>query len=592
MDPAATYVLIVLGVAIVLFVTDKVRTDLVALLVMSALLAPGIITPTEAFRGFSNPATVTIAAMFVLSAGLERAGAVSWIGVALAKVGGKSFSLALAAMMIGTAVVSAFINNTAAVAILLPTVMAMARELEVSPSKLLIPLSFASLFGGGCTLIGTSTTILVSSIAAEKGHAPIGMFEIAPLGLVLGSVGLIYMMTLGNRLLPDRGNSANLTDDFRMDDYLTELVIPPDSSLVNQVLGETPLIADLDLDVLAIFRDGHPMLLPHNDTVLEDGDILRIRCDLDAVRRLGNEAWARLRPRRHWDDDELEEGDAALVEAVVAPNSRLVGKTLREVDFRNRFGATVLAIRHHDHLVHSHLADTDLAAGDALLIEAPAEQRHLLRTHRAFVVVSDVADRPKAPRRVLPAVAVVTGVVVAAASGLAPIENVAVVGAVLMVVVGALNMDQAYRAIEWRVIFLLGGLLGLGTALETTGVAHALSQLLVQTTGAWGPVAVVSGVYLLTSLLTSVMSNNATAALVMPIALSAAASLGLDPRPLVIAVAFGASASFMTPVGYQTNLLVYGPGSYRFSDYVRVGGPLNLLFWLIATFLIPVFWPF
>ncbi len=294
-------------------------------------------------------------------------------------------------MMVGTAVVSAFINNTAAVAILLPTVMAMARELEVSPSKLLIPLSFASLFGGVCTLIGTSTTILVSSIAADKGHEPIGMFEIAPLGLVLGFVGLVYMMTIGNRLLPDRGHSAGLTDDFRMDDYLTELVIPAGSPLHHKALGETHLVVDLDLDVLAIFRDGHPMMLPHADIVLEEGDTLRVRCDLDVVRRLGNESGVRLRPRRHWKDDELEAGDAALVEAVVAPNSRLVGRTLREVDFRNRFGATVLAIRHHDHLVHSHLPDTRLAAGDALLIEAPAEQRHLLRSHHAFVVVSDVS---------------------------------------------------------------------------------------------------------------------------------------------------------------------------------------------------------
>jgi di/tricarboxylate transporter len=417
------------------------------------------------------------------------------------------------------------------------------------------------------------------------------MFEIAPLGLILGSIGLLYMMTFGNRLLPDRGHSADLTDEFRMDDYLTELDIPEGSPLIRHALFETPLFTDREVDVLAVIRDGQPMTLPHADIILERGDILRVRCDLDEVKILGGDPSVRLRPRRHWEDEELETGEAVLIEAVVAPNSRLVGHTLREVDFRNRYGATVLAIRHHDHLVHSHLPDTELSAGDALLVEVPAEHRGLLRTHRDFVVVSDVPVEAEKPRKVIPALAVVAGVVALAALGVAPIEITAVIGAVGMVVVGALNMDQAYRAVEWRVIFLLGGLLGLGTALETTGVAEMMSEMLIQGTGVWGPIAVVSGVYLLTSLLTSVMSNNATAALIMPVALSAAATMGMNPRALVIAVAFGASASFMTPVGYQTNLLVYGPGSYRFSDYLRVGGPLNLVFWVLATFLIPVFWP-
>ena len=282
----------------------------------------------------------------------------------------------------------------------------------------------------------------MSSIAAEKGQPAIGMFEIAPLGLVLGTVGLVYMMTVGNRLLPDRGHSSDLTEEFRMDDYLTELVVPEGSPLIRHALSETPLFTDREVDVLAVIRDGMPMTLPHADIVLERGDILRVRCDLDEVKRFGTDPSVKLRPRRHWGDDEVKTGEATLIEAVVAPNARLVGRTLREVDFRNRFGGTVLAIRHHDHLVHSHLPDTELSAGDALLVEVPAEHRQLLRSHRAFVVVSDVPVEAELPRKVIPALGVVGGVVALAAFGFAPIEITAVIGAVAMVLIGALSMDQ------------------------------------------------------------------------------------------------------------------------------------------------------
>jgi di/tricarboxylate transporter len=320
--------------------------------------------------------------------------------------------------------------------------------------------------------------------------------------------------------------------------------------------------------------------------------VLWARSDLADMRQLRAADWIKIRYGRVWGDLGLEAGDATIIEAVVAPGSGLVGKSLEQSDFRNRFGATVLAIRHHDRIRHQRLASTPLSAGDALLIEAPKTQLAHLKRQREFVVVSDVGSLDREPQRRLAAVVIVAGVVVAAAAGVLHISAAAVGGAVLLVLTGCLRLDDAYRAVDWQVVFLLGGILPLGLALEKTGGADLLAGALINGVGDHGPLAVLAALFLVTTLLTAFMSNTATAALLVPIAMTAAATLGVDPRPLLVTVAFGASASFMTPVGYQTNLLVYGPGSYRFSDYVKVGVPLTLIFWLLATLLIPIAWPF
>jgi di/tricarboxylate transporter len=591
MEPATGVVLGLMLVAIVLFVSDRLRADMVALIILGVLLISGIITPEEGFSGFGHPATVAVAAMFVLSAGLERTGAVAGVGELLGGLGKRSPRGALIAMMLAIGTISAFINNTAAVAILLPSVLAMARRLETSPSKLLIPLSFASLFGGSCTLIGTSTNLLVSSMIEQHGHPAIGMFELSPVGLVLAAAGLVYMATLGSRLLPDRGHGTDLTEEFDVGSYLTELEIIPGSKLIGAKVGRSAL-SEIEVDVLAVVRRGQTMTLPRVNTIFEEGDVLWVRSDLQSMRTLRGADWIHIRPGRKWRDERLEAGDATIIEAVVAKGSPLVGKTLKESDFRNRFGATVLAIRHHDEIRHSRLSSTPLKAGDAMLIEVPTSQAGRLRRHREFVVVSDMGPLEEPPKRRLVAMAIVAGVIVAAASGMAHISAAALGGAVLLVLTGCLNLDQAYRAVDWQVVFLLGGILPLGIALEKTGGASLLSDLLINGVGAHGPMAILAAVYLVTTVLTAFMSNTATAALLVPIAITTAASLGVDPRPLLIAITFGASASFMTPIGYQTNLLVYGPGSYRFSDYVKVGVPLTLVFWILATLLIPVVWPF
>ncbi|HKV07032.1 MAG TPA: SLC13 family permease [Thermoanaerobaculia bacterium] len=584
-------VLAILAAAVACFATERLPVDLVALLVLSALLASGILTPEQAVSGFSNTATVTVAAMFVLSAGLVRTGVVRLLGKRLTGVGRLGLRPTLVALMALIGVVSAFINNTAAVAIFLPIVLGLARDAGISPSKLLIPLSFASMFGGVCTLIGTSTNILVSSIAAEHGLSPFGMFELSPLGLVLFTVGALYLLTVGVRLIPDRRAGADLTQSYGMGDYLTEILVLPDSPAVGRLLRDSPLVRDLDLDVLEIQRGGRLLPAPGAETVLAANDLLRVRCDVRKIRQAEKQEGIVLKSGLKWRDEDLRASEAALLEAVIVPGSALEGKTLKEAGFRQIYGGTALAIRHRGEVMRERLGMTRLRPGDVLLVEVRRDRVEALKRNPDFVVVSEIGlDEPRRGKLLL-AVAIVAGVVVSATLGL-PIVGSAILGSVLLVLTRCLTLDEAYRAIEWRVVFLLGGILPLGLALEKSGAARLLSSLLVDTIGAWGPLALLSAFYLLTSLLTEAMSNNATAALLAPIAISTASSLGVDPRPFLVAVTFAASASFMTPVGYQTNTLIYGPGHYRFGDFLRIGTPLNLLFWLIATLLIPQLWSF
>jgi di/tricarboxylate transporter len=585
-------VLTILAGAVACFATERMPVDLVALLVLSALLVTRILTPEQAISGFSNTATVTVAAMFVLSAGLARTGAVTLLGQRLGAVGRLGLLPTLIALMLLIGIVSAFINNTAAVAIFLPIVLGLARDMGVSPSKLLIPLSFASMFGGVCTALGTSTNILVSSIAEQHGLAPFGMFELSGLGVVLFIAGGLYLLTAGVRIIPDRRASADLSQSYGLGAYLTEILVLPESPAVGRPLQESPLVRDLDLDVLEIYRDGRPTTTLGAATVLKAGDLLRVRCDIEKIRRAEEREGIVLKPGMKWREDNLDSSATSLLEVLVAPGSALEGKTLKEIRFRQLYGGTALAIRQRGELMRERLSTTRLRSGDVLLVEARSDRIEAMKSIQDFVIVSEIGnDEPR--RGKLPiAVTIVAAVVAAATLGLLPILGSAILGAVLLVLTRCLTLEEAYQALEWRVIFLLGGILPLGIALESTGAAQLLSSLLVDTVGLWGPVAMVAVFYLLTSLLTEAMSNNATAALLAPIAISAATALDVDPRPFLMAVTFAASASFMTPVGYQTNTLIYGPGHYRFTDFLRVGTPLNLLFWLIATLLIPRFWSF
>ena len=585
-------VLTLLAVVVVLFATEKLPVDLVALLAMSVLLLSGIITPAEGISGFSNTATVTVGAMFVLSEGLFKTGAVNFAGVGLARLGKRSFWMAVITLMVATGATSAFINNTATVAILLPLVIGMARDMGVSPSKLLMPMSFASMFGGVCTLIGTSTNILVSSIAEKHNQEPFGMFELAPFGLVIFGAGLLYMLVVGVRLIPARRSSDDLTQNFGMGDYLTDIVLKPDSDFIGQTLADSKLVNELKITVLEVFRDGERITIPPSDTVIRAEDILRVRADVQKIRELQELVGVSLKPGMKWREADLEWEEAVLVEAVVALGSSLERRTLESTDFRNTFGATVLAIRHRGELLHENISTTPLRAGDALLIEVKRDRLRQLKESPAFLIVSEVGLPEFRRKKIIPAVLIIVGVVATAATGLLPIVVAAITGSVLLILTKCITLEEAYQSIEWNIIFLLAGVLTLGVALEKTGAARLISDSMITAAGGWGPVVLISGLFFLTMMLTNVMSNTAAAALLARIAIVAAESLQLSPRPFLMAVTFAASLSFMTPVGYQTNTLIYGPGQYKFTDFLRVGTPLNVIFWILGTILIPIFWPF
>ena len=585
-------VLSIAVISIILFATDKLRVDLVALIIMSVLLLSGYVTPEDGISGFSNTATVTVGAMFIISAALFRTGAINYIGRVLVRLGRRSFWYALISIVLGIGFISAFINNTAAVAIFMPIVLGLAREINTSPSKLLMPLSYASMFGGSCTLIGTSTNILVSSIAERYGIPGFSMFEFASMGLVFFFFGFLYMVTIGVRMIPERTVAKDLTEDYNMNEYLAEIILKEGAQSIGSTIAKSPLVEELDMDIFEITRGGRKRVLPAGNTILREDDILKVRCNVENIKKLQEREGVVMKPHERWKDEDLKSEESTLVEAVIAPYSSLEGTTLKRYRFRNVFGGTVLAIRHRGTIMHAKLETTKLKAGDTLLIEVEETRRFELVKSKDFVFVSDVGLQDFRKHKIIPALLILFGVVLTAALNIFPIVVSAVAGCVLLVLTGCINLEEAYDAIEWKVIFLLAGVITLGVALEATGAAALLSTLMISIIGPFGPVALVSAFFLLSSLLTGAMSNNATAALLAPIAIVAAGSMGVDAKPFLMAVTFAASASFMTPVGYQTNLMIYEPGHFKFRDFLKVGTPLNILFWILGTIFIPYFWSF
>jgi di/tricarboxylate transporter len=577
-------------VAVVLFVTEKFSTDVVAVLVMIALLVSGILTPAEGFNGFANPATITVGAMFVLSAGLFRAGAVNFLGRALRRLARRSSTRMLLVMMLGVGALSLFLNNTATVAILIPVIMVVAQRVSTSPSKLLMPLSFASMFGGMCTVLGTSTNILASSMAQTAGLEPFGMFEFSKLGLIFFAVGVIYMMTVGRKIIPEHRTAGDLTKTFGLGDYLTELQLHEESPLVGQSLVSAPLLEEFDIEVLQIIR-GKDTLRPTPRTILRAHDLLRIKGDLRTINELKERAQATLGMHMKWRDRDLESKDSKLVEAIVGPSSPLAGRSLVESNPRKNYGVSVLAIRHHGALTHGELQNIKLMSGDTLLIEVPNSRIAYLIQQRVFLLASSAGiprfDGAKAAKGLV----IIVSVVVSAAFGWLSIASAAATGALLIVLSRCISMEEAYAAIEWNVLFLLAGMLALSVAMEKTGTSAMLAAGIIDVFGTMGPTVLVAAFFGITMVLTAVMSNQATVALLIPVAITTAYSLDANPRTFMFAVMFAASSSFMTPVGYQTNTMIYGPGQYRFMDFIRVGTPLTLIFWVLGTLLIPWFWP-
>lgn len=578
--------LAVMAGAVFLFVTEKLRVDVVALLVAVSLLVLGVVTLPEALSGFSNQATVMVAAMFVLSGALQRNGALVAVGDLLARIRWKW--LFLLVMMSLVAGVAAFVNNTATVAVFLPLVLAATTANRWAPSKFLIPLSYISQAAGVCTLIGTSTNLLVDSMAREAGAIGFTLFEFAPLGIVFVGICMVYLMTVGRLLLPDRGVPGSATADH-IGRYVAELLVPDGAAVIGRRRSEVLPDGNDGVTVLEILR--HGTAVRGGDVRVEAGDRLLLRGlwqDIDAVRKSMKLKFDHV--ARDLDGDITAE--RLHVEAMVAPGSHLIGHTLAGMRFGHTYRARVHGLHRRQLGIRQSLDQVPLHVGDVLLLDAPVKAIDDLRVDRGLIVLGARAQRKVDTTKATLSAIVMTAAIAAAALGWMSIVASALLGCVALVVLRLLDPDEAYEAIDWRVILLLAGIIPLGIALQKTGGAVLAADQLIKLVGHYGPTATLAAVYLMTSTLTEFMSNNASAVLLVPIAIATADSLGVDPKPFLIAVAFAASTSFATPISYQTNTMVYTAGNYRFSDFVKIGLPLNLIFLVTATLLIPRFFPF
>ncbi|MFC4359492.1 SLC13 family permease [Halobium salinum] len=616
LTPGIVVVFAVVFLALVFFAWEPVPADITALGILVTLMLvqgvsgtlasygilPGPIDlfgtgvgdfPGQALSGFASTATLTVLAMFILSDGVQRTGLVQILGAKIAEFTQGDETRQLSATVGVVAPISGFINNTAAVAILLPMVTDLAERGRTSPSKLLLPLSYASMFGGMLTLIGTSTNILASQLSERLGVGAFSMFEFTQLGLVVMVVGIAYLLTVGRYLTPERIKPrTDLTEEFEMGEYLTEVVVREDSPLLGQQVQRALVETEFDVDLLQLIRGEETFLEPLGPKQIQAGDVFTIRTDRDTLLELLDAEGLDLVPVTV-DESELEvaEGGQNLVEVVVAPGSALVGESLVSASFRQRYDATVLALRRGGELIRRRMDRVPLRVGDTLLVQATIESVERLDANRDFIVAQRIERRDFRKERIPVALGIIAAVVGLAAVDVLPIVVSAIAGALAMVLTGCLKPTEVYDSVQWDVIFLLAGVIPLGIAMENTGAAQLLADGIVATADFLPLLAVLGVFYVATALLTNVISNNASVVLMVPVAVDAAVNLGANAFSFVLAVTFAASTAFMTPVGYQTNLFVYGPGGYRFTDYLRVGGPLQAIFAVVTTLGIAYFWP-
>jgi len=586
-----TLTLVILLIAIILFATEWVRMDLVSLMVLLAVTLTGLVTPEEAFAGFSNPAVITVAAMFVLGTGISHTGAISKLGEHLIDRTGHSTALMIASIMGTVAFFSAFINNIGATAVLMPVVIMVARRTKLPPSKLLIPLAFGSLLGGVCTLIGTPPNILINALLQEYTGEGFQIFSFTPLGLVLLACGISYMAFFGHKLLPER-KSGTLTEAYQVKEYITEVEILEGSPLHGRTISQSMLERELDMKVRALLRKGRKYPRPKRNRKLRVGDILFLEGDPEGILKVMKEKGLLVVPERDNPLPGTSSEKIVVVEASLDPTSDMVGKTLSQERFASTHGLTVLAIWRSGAPVVRKVDHVVLQFGDVLLLQGPEEKvRHLARGH-GFLVLGGVDPVPYRPRRAPIAMATILGVILLTVTGLAPIMVAATLGGLVMILSRCLTVKEAYDSIDWPIIILIAGTLPLGHAMQNSGAAELLAHMIIEGVGAYGPWMVLGAVFLITFCLTEVMSHAAAAVLVAPIAYNTAIELAVSPRPFFMAVAIAASMCFMTPISHQSNALVMGPGGYKFFDYTRVGAPLNITVWIVATLIIPLLFPF
>ena len=592
--------LVVIIGALVMFVAEWLPIDTTAIAVMVVLMVLGLVTPDEGIAGFGNSATITVMAMFILSYGITRTGIIQIMRDFLVKWGGSNPSQQILVMGAIVGPITAFINNTAVVAIFLPIVEEWCKQRKISVSKLMIPLSYVTVLGGMITVIGTSTNILASGLAKKLTGQEFHLFQFTSLGLTTFAIGLIYLAIIAPRLLPERKpvSDSNMTDEYQLKDYVSEIIIPPRSSLIGQTLRQSGIQRKFDIDVLEIIHNDIHFPQPLADKVLALGDILIVRGGRNDLLKIKDERGVEIFADVKFSDEELEaslatnleKGEEKIAEILILSNARLIGSTLKDTRFRQRYNATVLAIRRGEELIRQRLGQVKLRFGDLLLVQGPKESFLGLQTTRELLVLEEKDRENLRLDKAWIALAITVGVVVIAALDWMPILVTSLVGVLLMIITGCLKPGEIYGAVRWDIIFLLAGLIPLGTAMENSGTTKWLANYLVSFGGHLSGYWILLLFYIATAILTEILSNNATVVLMLPIAVEVAKSLSLNPLALMFVVTFAASNSYMTPIGYQTNTMVYGPGGYKFYDFTKVGAPLTIMLAFLTPLLTIVFY--
>ena len=580
----------------ILFVTEKFSLDVTALLILTILFIGGFLSVEEAMSGFSNPAVIIISLLFILSHALQKTRILEYLIVRINQLVSRSRPLGLGVYLLTIAFASALMNNTAIVAIFMPVTIRLAHRYRMSPSKLLIPLSYAAIMGGTLTLVGTSTNLIVNSIYINNDGQPLGMFEFAKFGWLTLTIGIIYVLTIAPKILPSRTVTSSLTQSYHMAGYLTEMKLSKDSPLVGSSCQQRNISQNYDVIVLDIQRGDRLITYKVGNEKLQADDILFVKGSVESFLQMKEVEKVSLLTDEKLTQNELEQEDNILIECMVTDQSNLIGKTIVNSNFRKRFYAFILAIRREGSIIRKKIAHVLIQSYDTLLIYGGRKELSKLANTSGFILLGEVEEQLVKVRFWWVSIISIIFTILFAAVGLLPIIKGALLSVVILLALRIITPNEAYQSIHWQVIILIAALIPLGTVIETTGTASfigdSIAQLVRLFSDSYQPYILLGITYLITMILTEVSSNTATAIIMTPIVLSLAAKMGIDARPLIFGVCFAASASFSTPVGYQTNLMVYGPGGYKFSDFIKVGLPLSITLWLTAIIFIPMIWSF